>query len=607
MKQTSKPTTPADLQTHTYFQNVAEAIRDIISIDVTIMDNRRIRIAGTGLYANYIHKSIEKNTAFDRCLQYRKPQEILHVGQNSPICRACPRNYECIEKAVICVPITIDGRAIGVIGIIAFTDKQKAYFQANRDGYSKFLLEFASLLGAKYGKTQIKRESDILSQRLDNIIHIVPEPLVVYDERGSILHKNCAMDRLLGEVSVKGEACLLKRLWDRTGVEGGHCAPLDAGEVREMTIDYRDKKYYTALRTAATGGSAPREMVALIHHQGSNPKTVEPGTSGTALITFGDILGFSREFGELKEYAKKAAATDSNILITGETGTGKELFAQAMHSGSRRRMYPFVPINCAAIPENLLESELFGHEKGAFTGAETRRIGKIEAAENGTLFLDEISEMPPGMQVKLLRVIQEREICRIGSNVIRKVNVRFISATNSDLGTHIREGTFRKDLFFRLDVVPLNLPPLKKRRNEIVELAEHFMHFYAQHFGKKVSEISRAARELLAAYHWPGNIRELQNVMEYAVAFEEGRMIRAELVKKRLGVGTQFEHEAAGQGGETLESFLQKCERSFIERKLSDRKEAGCSKKAAVTSICHELGISAATFYRKIKMLNIEY
>lgn len=434
MKQISKPTGLAEPQTYAYLQNVAEAIRDIISIDVTIMDNRRIRIAGTGLYANFVHKSIEKNTAFDRCLQYRKPQEILHVGQSNPICRDCPRNYECIEKAVICVPITIDQRTLGVIGIIAFSEEQKEYFRVNKDGYFKFLLEFASLIGAEYGRTQIKRESDILSQRLKNVIRIIPDPLVVYDDRGSVLHKNCAMDSLLGRASVHGNTCLLKHLWNRAGMECSHCDAQDAGGIREITIDYRNKKYYTALHAARIDGSAPCEIVALIHNQDEILSTADQGNQKTDLITFGDILGFSQELDDLKEYAKKAALTDSNILITGDTGTGKELFAQAIHKSSNRGMYPFVPINCATIPENLLESELFGHEKGAFTGAETRRIGKIEAAENGTIFLDEISEMPPGMQVKLLRVIQEREICRIGSNVTRKINVRFISATNCDLG-----------------------------------------------------------------------------------------------------------------------------------------------------------------------------
>ena len=434
MKQIPKPNGPAELQTYAYLQNVAEAIRDIISIDVTIMDNRRIRIAGTGLYANSVHKTIEKNTAFDRCLQFRKPQEILHVGQNNPICRDCPRNYECIEKAVICVPITIDGKVLGVIGIIAFTEEQKEYFRVNKDGYSKFLLEFAPLIGAEYGRTRIKRESDILSQRLENIIRIVPDPLVVYDDRGSVLHKNCAMDSLLRRASLQGDSCLLKHLWDRAGMECSHCEAQDAGGIREITIDYRSKKYYASLHTARIDGSAPCEIVALIHNQNDISNTGDQGTRKKDRITFGDILGFSQEFDDLKEYAKRAALTDSNILITGETGTGKELFAQAIHNSSNRRMYPFVPINCVAIPENLLESELFGHEKGAFTGAETRRVGKIEAAENGTVFLDEISEMPPGMQVKLLRVIQEREVCRIGSNVTRKIDVRFISATNCDLG-----------------------------------------------------------------------------------------------------------------------------------------------------------------------------
>ena len=222
------------------------------------------------------------------------------------------------------------------------------------------------------------------------------------------------------------------------------------------------------------------------------------------------------------DQVRLVAPTDSTVLILGETGTGKELIARAIHSASTRRKRPLIKINCAALPAGLIESELFGHEKGAFTGATDKRIGRFELANSGTIFLDEIGELPPEVQIKLLRVLQEREFERIGSSSTVKVDIRVIVATNRDLSQAVADGKFRRDLFYRLNVFPILMPPLRQRPDDIGLLAHYFVRRYAARIGRRVELIPAARLARLAAYPWPGNIRELENVIERAVIFSNG-------------------------------------------------------------------------------------
>ncbi len=237
---------------------------------------------------------------------------------------------------------------------------------------------------------------------------------------------------------------------------------------------------------------------------------------------FEEIVGQSRALAEVIEKVKLVAKTDSSILILGETGTGKELIARAIHSNSDRRNRPLVKVNCAALPTGLIESELFGHEKGAFTGATNLRIGRFELADGGTIFLDEIGEMPRDLQVKLLRVLQERAFERVGGSKLIRVDVRVIAATNRDLLRAISEGTFRQDLYYRLNVFPLQLPPLRERREDIPALVHYFVRRFGLKIGRKVTRIQRETMERLVGYRWPGNVRELENVIERAVILSRG-------------------------------------------------------------------------------------
>jgi two-component system response regulator HydG len=240
------------------------------------------------------------------------------------------------------------------------------------------------------------------------------------------------------------------------------------------------------------------------------------------------LVGASEPLARVREQVKKVAATDATVLVLGESGTGKELVARAIHDQSRRRERPFVAVSCAALPETLLEAELFGHEKGAFTGAGRRKIGRFELADGGTLFLDEVGELPPAVQVKLLRVLQERRFERVGGEETIEVDVRLISATNRDLKARAAAGAFREDLYYRLAIVPLSLPPLRARPGDVALLARHFLEKHAGRMGRRLAGFEPEAEALLSRHAWPGNVRELENAVQQAMVFAEGERIRAE-------------------------------------------------------------------------------
>ncbi len=305
------------------------------------------------------------------------------------------------------------------------------------------------------------------------------------------------------------------------------------------------------------------------------------------------MIGQSKAMIRLLEMVEQVAATQATVLITGESGTGKEMIANAIHFNSSRREAPFVKINCAALTETLLESELFGHEKGAFTGADRRREGKFVQADGGSIFLDEVSEMSPAMQVKLLRVLQERELTRVGGQDVVRVDVRLIAASNKDLIKEIREGRFREDLFYRLNVVALALPPLKERAEDIPLLAQHFLKLFAERNAKAISGFTPRAMQKLAAYAWPGNVRELMNAVERAVVLSRSDTVdEDELVFPMADqcLSPEAPRTAAATAGLPLEAV----EKQSI---LEAMKAAGGNKSEAA----RRLGITRKTLRKKLE------
>jgi two-component system response regulator HydG len=309
---------------------------------------------------------------------------------------------------------------------------------------------------------------------------------------------------------------------------------------------------------------------------------------------FEGVIGNSRQMHEVIDRLKRIAPTDASVLIQGATGTGKELVAQAIHQNSPRKNKPFVALNCAALSENILESELFGHVRGAFTDASTDRVGKFEYAHGGTLFLDEVGDMPMATQIKLLRVLENSEITRVGSNEAIPVNVRILSATNRNLEDSIAAGTFRSDLYHRLKVVTIDLPRLTERSQDIPLLIEHFMKQFAKRHHKNVTSMSAAARRRLMAFDWPGNVRQLKNVVESMVVVDYDGVLDVDDLPSELAAPAEAGEEPRGNLTSLVGKPLSEIERLFIAETLE---QTGGNREAAAEL----LGIGQRTLYRKIK------
>ncbi len=353
--------------------------------------------------------------------------------------------------------------------------------------------------------------------------------------------------------------------------------PTAVAAVREGAYDYIEKPF------------SPERVELLIEKLAERQKLVKENIALRQKLEerycFESIVAKSPQMKQIIELIKVVAKSNTTVLITGESGTGKELVTRAIHSRSRRRDRPFVAVSCAALPESLLSSELFGHEKGAFTGAHIQRKGKIEFANRGTLFLDEIGEMSANIQVHLLRVLEEKEFARVGGNELVRADVRIISATNKDLKKAVASGQFREDLYYRLNVVNIELPPLRERREDILLLAGHFLRKFTQENQKELSGFSREVSDFLLKYQWPGNVRELENTIERAVILAKGRYIDINSLLQR----------ASASGTLALPgTSLKEVERSHIVGILNQT-------SGNYTEAARILGISRATLYHKVK------
>ncbi len=319
-----------------------------------------------------------------------------------------------------------------------------------------------------------------------------------------------------------------------------------------------------------------------------------------------ELVGNSPAMQRLRQLIATAGPTNSRVLISGENGTGKELVARAIHQQSPRADRPFVAVNCAAIPETLIESELFGHEKGAFSGATSMKRGQFEQADGGTLFLDEIGDMSLSTQAKVLRVLQEQQFTRVGGTKLLRVDVRVLAASNKDLPKEIEKGTFREDLFYRLNVVPIDVPPLRERREDIPSLVRHFMHLNAEEQGLKVKQVSPEAMDLLQQYDWPGNIRELRNLIERLLIMVPGNVIEASHVAMSLHSRPAAPAPAAAPAGslltkryDSLRDARNAFEKEYISRKLREH-------NWNISRTADDLKIERSHLHRKIKLLEVE-
>ncbi|MBB6217071.1 transcriptional regulator with PAS, ATPase and Fis domain [Anaerosolibacter carboniphilus] len=574
-------------------QKIAEVIASVINVDVTIVDCELNRIAATGCYGDHIGTKVSRNSVFGFALRQGEGF-IIDNPRNHMACKQCEDQHQCKEHAQVCCPIKVYHETVGVIGLIAFEETQKKSIVNNQENLMAFLHRMADLIASKLMEEEKTEKIKLLARELEIVLDAVDRGIIAVDAVGKIMHFNLKAAQLfrLDEKSV------IHRNIDEILGE------IDFYDLKMRNISIKNREFSYkkgAYRVRGIYGINPiivgMDTVGYVFTFSniSEALNVVNDVIGSAIETkFHHIIGESEGMARAKEEAQKAAESPSTILIQGESGTGKELFARAIHFQGSRRRRPFIPINCAAIPEQLLESELFGYEEGAFTGAKRGgKAGKFELANKGTIFLDEIGDMPLHLQAKLLRVLQENVIEKIGGREYIPIDVRIIAATNKNLEQKVMEGEFRKDLYYRLNVIPLNIPSLRDRMEDVDILVGNLLRKCNHKLGKRVEGIQTGALRILQNYQWPGNVRELENTIEYAVNMCSQNQISEEDLPKRLKNRENQEQSNA----DTRVMTIRELEYREIEKalKLCEGSKQSMDKAAEL------LGLSRATLYRKLK------
>lgn len=561
-------------------QQVAEAISSVLGMDVTIFDAHMVRIAGTGLHRDSIGQRVAGYSVGQRALAEKREYVVIDVSQDAA-CGACPQRDTCMERAQLCCPILVGTEAVGVISLIAFSPAQQAELVGKQQQLLAFLRKMAELLSAKVLEKSALARVLLLKNQLETVINFIAEGVIAIDDAARVISINEAAQRML-HVRRDVVGFPLSEVFPGTPV----AQVLNTGQeflAREVQVWHQGRRhhYLISARPMLVDGMV-RGVVA----------SFRPAVRAAAaplpppLVTFDDIIGPSDAMQAVIAEARQAARSRVTVLILGESGTGKEVVARAIHSASDNSSGPFIAVNCAAIPETLLESELFGYAEGSFTGAQKGgKPGKFALANGGTLFLDEIGDMPLALQAKMLRVLEDKVVERVGGIQPLPVNVRIIAATNHDLEQMVAQGRFREDLYYRLNVFPLLLPPLRQRREDIIPLAEHFARQYAQEYGKTWSGFDAAAAAALRRYDWPGNVRELANAMACGIIKMSGPIMTAAHLPARM---TAAPAVASGEKEAIVQALA--VYGTSVEGK----------KKAA-----HSLGISLATLYRRLRQYGL--
>lgn len=568
-------------------QQTADAIAAALKIEVEIADLDLIRVAGTGKYRSVCNCVMNEGFVYRHVIKTGQALVIDNPGYHA-LCQPCIYRENCPENAEVALPIRVEGQIIGVIGLISFDRQQTERLLENQESMLKFLEKMAELIAAKIVEYQQNQQQELLNNKLLTLLNLIRDGILMVNAQKQVTNFNSLAARML-DIDSEQQVFLQQLLDDKKLWKAIERGEMFSGQVKGRKVAAR--LYCDAVpvkRQGIIGG-----VVITLKDMQSIKRLVKDTTISEIETEFSHIIGSSAKLLELKKMALQVAPSNSTILIQGESGTGKEMFARAIHQSSRRKDHSFIAINCGAIPENLLESELFGYEEGAFTGAcRGGKMGKFELAHNGTIFLDEIGDMPLHLQVKLLRVLQDRRIERIGSYRSTPVDVRVIAATNRDLDKLVATGEFREDLFYRLNVIPLTIPPLRERPEDIGLLIHFFLDYYCQVTGKDIKGIDEEAAAVLTRYSWPGNVRELSNVIEYTVTMATSDCITAEMLPSRVKNEEKLYNQTVVN--------LKVLEREAIMKALEMAGGMGYKEEAAKL-----LGISRATLYRKFKEYNI--
>ncbi|GDS05276.1 sigma-54-interacting transcriptional activator [Escherichia coli] len=575
------------MQIQPTIQRFARMLASVLQLEVEIVDENLCRVAGTGAYGKFLGRQLSGNSRLLRHVLETKTEKVVTQSRFDPLCEGCDSKENCREKAFLGTPVILQDRCVGVISLIAVTHEQQEHISDNLREFSDYVRHISTIFVSKLLEDQ--GPGDNISKIFATMIDNMDQGVLVVDDESRVQFVNQTALKTLGVVqnNIIGKPIRFRPLTFESNFTHGHM---------QHIVSWDDK---SELIIGQLHNIQGRQLFLMVFHQSHTSFSVANAPDEPHIE---QLVGECRVMRQLKRLISRIAPSPSSVMVVGESGTGKEVVARAIHKLSGRRNKPFIAINCAAIPEQLLESELFGYVKGAFTGASANgKTGLIQAANTGTLFLDEIGDMPLMLQAKLLRAIEAREILPIGASSPIQVDIRIISATNQNLAQFIAEGKFREDLFYRLNVIPITLPPLRERQEDIELLVHYFLHLHTRRLGSVYPGIAPDVVEILRKHRWPGNLRELSNLMEYLVnVVPSGEVIDSTLLPPNLlnnGTTEQSDVTEVTEAHLSLDdaggTALEEMEKQMIREALSRHN----SKK----QVADELGIGIATLYRKIK------
>ena len=577
-------------QIQAFIQKIIETMSTILDAEITVVDHALERIAGTGKFKLEIGQKIPEFYVLNKVIKTGQQYIVENPGGNE-VCEQCLHFKHCNETAIIALPIFSDDHIVGGMCLVAFNELQRTKLLMNSENLLIFIKHFSELISSKALEQKLVEKSQLLSEQLINVINAIDAGIIVTDKQGIIILVNSYVKK---KINSQIEGKLLYNPIKKFLPE----IPIDRVLNYRCAISYQKtfikngnntiQIIYSLIPVCVS--DAAEGTILILHISEDAQKIIHRITEAKDLVKFDDILGTSRILRESKLKAEMAAKNDSTILLLGESGTGKELFARAIHHFSKRDKGPFIAINCAAIPDNLLESELFGYERGAFTGARHEgKIGRFDLADKGSILLDEIADMNIGLQAKLLRVLEEKSFERIGGTKPIRVDVRIIASTSKNLDEMLERETFRSDLYYRISTIPIFIPPLRQRKKDIQTYLDYFLRHFNYTLDKEIEGFTKEAEKLLNEYDWPGNIRELKNAVEYAVNMESSPYISLKNLPERI-------KRCKNSETYTFDS-PDKNEKRMVTEKLAKYGKTTMGKRM----VAKEMNVSLATLYRKIK------
>ncbi|MFD1414843.1 sigma-54 interaction domain-containing protein [Oceanobacillus jeddahense] len=576
-----------------HVQHMAEIISETFSMDVEIVDSNFVRIGAAGVVGKKINQAVSFGTTTREVLD--DPKIIVVESKSNHFCSICPGRKKCPYYGGIVAPVLYNNEAIGVINILGYYKEDMEKLINNQHRLFNFIEKITNMISLKIKEIETK----LICQKVQDDL---PYGLIMINHNGIVQSTNNEANYLLA----REKNLLGKHINEVLGRD------INLFENMEQSIEIKitnskdrwNKNDNVDIHVEAVNqkNNLLGFLITINKKKNNKEEKIEVGNETRFLER---IIGESSAIKEMKQKTARFAKSSSTIILEGESGTGKELFAEAIHYNSNRSTKPFIPINASAIPESLVESELFGYEKNTFTGADRDgKIGIFEAANGGTIFIDEIATIPFYLQRKLLRFLENKEVFRIGSTKPRKLDVRIVTATNEDLKELVKEGKFRKDLYYRLNVLSLRIPPLRERGHDILILADYFLHKFCLELKKENVFISKHTKNLLLNHVWEGNIRELKNVMEFAVhdLKDNRKEIKTENLPSYLMEDLVTNQSFINNEDEKNVASIEQYEKNILNNLINEVR-AG---KETMSNVAKTLGISRSTLYRKIKSYNLK-